>query len=310
METSEPSFAGGLLALETARARYPQASLRLLEHGYDNIVVLVDEAYTFRFPRNSKALLRDQYEAQLLPYLGDAHIGVDLPFVIDVASSPALFITKYVAGQHLALETIRGFSQSLQETIGAQLARFAFALHDALSVQSVLRIREQLHFADNIGDDSWDVDIEQYLGHDTFPLPAQNKIARHYYNKWRAFSKSSQIVVHDDLHSENLLFVDNRLRGVLDFGDCAIGTAEQELRHLYRVNETTLAAGIKEYERLSQRPLDIEAAKAWAIIQDLLAYVRRGETGQTNHPSFIRSCTTLKHWLGMDEWTAEAWQKV
>jgi hypothetical protein len=42
---------------------YPDAeTIRLVEHGYDNIVGLVDETVTVRFARNATAYKRMKYE--------------------------------------------------------------------------------------------------------------------------------------------------------------------------------------------------------------------------------------------------------
>ena len=55
------------LALELTRDAYPNAKqITLIVHGYDNIVVLVDEQYALRFPRNQDAYARSQYEKQVL----------------------------------------------------------------------------------------------------------------------------------------------------------------------------------------------------------------------------------------------------
>ena len=67
MTSKKLTFADHQLAKETARELYPNAKhITLVDHGYDNLVVLVDQAYALRFPRNEGALLRSRYESTYL----------------------------------------------------------------------------------------------------------------------------------------------------------------------------------------------------------------------------------------------------
>jgi aminoglycoside phosphotransferase (APT) family kinase protein len=193
----------------------------------------------------------------------------------------------------------------VQHEIGAQIGRFAYAIHTALSVDDTQRTREQLELGEQTNE-SWEEGIEKYLRQYTFPTPEQDAVAKEYYAKWQALPKTPSFVVHDDLHTHNLLFVDNQLHGVLDFGDTTVGTAEQELRHLFWINDDTLQSGVRAYEQLAGRSLDIEASRVWAIVQELVAYGGRGSAGHTGHPSFVRACANLNRWSGSDMWGSGA----
>lgn len=296
------NFADNTSALEIARARYPEAtSLRLVDHGYDNIAVLVDEEVVLRFPRNAAALQRDEYERYILDNIQGANVGIDLPYVLDENKNPPYFITRFVPGEHLKPLAIRAFAPEVQRAIGAQVARFAFAVHAALPVDDLRSIRLRLQLDDQ-ADGSWEVSIRKYVLEYAFPSPSQDQVAKDYYRKWRELPMLPAVVVHDDLHTDNLLFVDEHLRGALDFGDTTIGTAEQELRHLYWINEHALKSGIETYEQLAGRSLDIEASKVWAVMQELAAYGGRGSAGQFTHPSYIRARGNLNRWFHTDIW--------
>jgi hypothetical protein len=102
-----------------------------------------------------------------------------------------------------------------------------------------------------------------------------------------------------------MLFENQKLIGILDFGDTNIGTPEQELRQLYRINEIVLVAAVKMYEHLSGYTLNLEASKIWAITQELAAYSGRLLSNNKNHPSFFRSARNLNKWLPQGSWDTE-----
>lgn len=110
------------------------------------------------------------------------------------------------------------------------------------------------------------------------------------------------MVVHDDLNAENMLFQNHGLVSILDFGDAYIGLPEQEFRQLYRINDLILTAAAKKYEELSGKRLNIEASRAWAIVQELAVYAELLVKKDTEHPSFLRAAQNLTKWLPEGAW--------
>ncbi len=105
-----------------------------------------------------------------------------------------------------------------------------------------------------------------------------------------------------DLHTENLLFDNGKLIGVLGFGDTNIGTPEQELRQMYRINETVLQSAVNTYEQLSGYQLNLQACKIWSITQELAVYSEMITNNNTNHPAFSRAALNLQNWLPEANW--------
>jgi aminoglycoside phosphotransferase (APT) family kinase protein len=103
--------------------------------------------------------------------------------------------------------------------------------------------------------------------------------------------------VHDDLHIHNLLFQDNVLSGVVDFGAICIGTAEQEMRQVYRLSEAALIAAIKTYNSLAHTELNSETCKIWATTQELATYARELKVNRTDHAAFKRANEHLALWF-------------
>lgn len=285
----------------TLQTIYPVAKqITLVEHGYDNIVGLVDETYAVRFPRNAEAYRRSQYEKSVLQSINQPQ-ELEIPKVLDEHSNPPCLITNFLRGAHLSSKELNDLTPPEQERFARDIARFAYTLHKSLSVDEVRGFREK--FEIHKLDEYWGVYFKKHLSRPDLPNPVQNELVKQYYEEWQKHeTQEGSVVIHDDLHADNLLFENGVLTGVLDFGDTSIGVPEQELRQLYRINETILKAAIETYSQLSGLELSFEGARAWAIVQELGSYVDRLSAASKNHPSFIRACDNLNKWLPEGEW--------
>lgn len=289
------------LAHKTLKEMYPNAKqITLVEHGYDNIVGLVDEIYAVRFPRNADAYRRSQYEKSVLQSISQQQ-ELEIPTILGERSNPPCLITGFVHGTHLNAKELNNLTPTMQERFAKDIARFAYTLHKSLSADAVRGFREK--FEINKLDEDWSTYFKKHLSKADLPNSVQNELVKQHYEQWREYKPQKElVVVHDDLHADNLLFENEVLTGVLDFGDTSIGTPEQELRQLYRINETILKTAIETYSKLSGSKLSFEFAKNWAIVQELGSYVDRLSTGSKNHPSFVRACNNLNSWLPEGEW--------
>lgn len=302
MNLQQVTFADADLARKTLKEMYPQAKqVTLIEHGYDNIVGLIDDVYAVRFPRNSNAYKRSQYEKEILRSLSGLK-SISLPRIIDERSTPPCLVTTFVQGVHLSPSDVNGFTPEQQDNFGKSVGRFAFELHSLLSVDEARKFRKKLGL-DELEEEPWAIYMEKTLVKTTFPTNVQDELAKHYFELWKQHATDEGlVVVHDDLHTENMLFEQGHLSGVLDFGDTNIGTPEQELRQLYRINEKVLRSAIAEYSDHSGLQLNLDAAINWAVAQELAAYSERLMANNTKHPAFARACHNLNKWLPEGKW--------
>jgi aminoglycoside phosphotransferase (APT) family kinase protein len=174
----------------------------------------------------------------------------------------------------------------------------------SLEMKNELRLRKELGLDNLATGEPWTSYYQRVVYNGHFSNPVQDKIAQKCYIEWASICNfAPTVVVLDDLHTENMLFNDdNQLIGVLDFGDTNVGTPEQELRQLYRINETVMLAAAQEYQRLSGRRLNLKAIKLWAIMKELADYSKRLAAKDTNHHSFKRANRNLNTWLPKGEW--------
>lgn len=297
------TFADSETARTIIKKLYPEAKdIILVEHGYDNLVVLVDKKYAVRFPKYEGAYLRSQYEKEVLEEL--SFNGVKIPRVISQGQNPPYLVTTFVPGHHISSVGVNNFSQNKQKKFGEEVAKIAYAIHTRLSVEKARELRKRLKL-DEQKEAPWPISFENVLFKNTLPTKTQDKLAKEYFKKWQTLTYSTpEVVIHDDLHTENMLFDDDMLVGILDFGDTNIGHPEQELRQLYRINDLVLVSAVKTYEQLSSYKLNLEAIKIWGIMQELESYAEKIMNNKPDHPSFVRAAKNLNYWLPEGNWEA------
>ena len=141
MELDNLIFADIKLAEDIIRALYPNAqNISFVNHGYDNLVGLVDETYALRFPRNKNAYLRSQYEKNVLRSLASVDF-INIPKILGEGENPPYLITSFLHGTHLKSAEINDFSKELQIKFGESVGVFAFFFHQTLKIEDAKKIR-------------------------------------------------------------------------------------------------------------------------------------------------------------------------
>jgi len=298
------NFADIHTAREATQSLYPNAqNITMIEHGYDNIVALVDASYAVRFPRNKNAYLRSLYEKRILQRL-ETTKTIIIPRILGGHNDPPYIITSFVPGHHISSASIQTLSKSHQHDFAELVAQFAFAMHKTFVINDELPLRKEFGLDELEEEEPWPIYYKRVVHDNDFPTVIQDEIAKSCYADWvKLCDVDPTVVVHDDLHSQNMMFNDdNHLIGILDFGDTNVGTPEQELRQLYRINEDVMLAGVEEYQHLSGQQLNIEALKAWATMKELADYSKALAVKNTSHNSFKRASHNLNLWFPKGEW--------
>lgn len=301
---SPTSYADVDVVREIIHKLYPDAqNITIIDHNADNIVALVDANYAVRFPRGEAAYLRGLHEKYILRRLESVET-ITIPRIVDEYADPPYVITSFVPGRHISPAAIRALSEDRQEAFSKEVARFAYTVHSSFSLDEELPLRKEFRLDEPDIEEPWAPYFKRVIHDGHLSSPVQDAIAKKCYDKWAALCDvTPTVVVHDDLHTENLMFdEDSDLIGVIDFGDVKAGTPEQELRQLYRISEEVMLAGVREYERLSGRRLNVEAVKIWAIMKELADYSNKLKDGNTIHHSFKRTSRNLNAWFPEGEW--------
>lgn len=268
-----------------------------IDHGHDNLVVCVNQRLVFRFPRNEQAVRRLQFEVALLQYLKGKITAIPSPELLEMSNAPVYAITTYRHGSHLTQEEIERLSDEDQAAIGRALAEFIVQFTEAIPAEKLMELRKQ---AGLIGmEETWSEYFERLFLRMPLPNEKLAPYVQQYYATWKNYHQAelATFAIHDDLHPANILFNGPVVSAVLDYGDANIGSAEEEMRGLYRMGNQVLSAAIARYNELTGRSISLEHIRIWAIMNDLARFTRYLGEQNTTHPAFLRAQDNLREWL-------------
>ncbi len=101
---------------------------RFLTHGWDHMVMVLDEQIVFRFPKDKTYLKEFKKEIPLLRYLKD-RIPVGIPEYIYVSKDQSMAGYQMLRGRELKPSYYKGFSIPAKEHFAQQMAGFLTHLH-------------------------------------------------------------------------------------------------------------------------------------------------------------------------------------
>jgi aminoglycoside 2''-phosphotransferase len=268
-----------------------------IDHGHDNLVVVVNNKLVFRFPRNDVAARRLEFEIALLQLVKGKITAVPTPDLLEVSTTPLYAVMAYREGMHLTQTEIEALTDDEQTMIGRKLAEFMVQFSNAISGEQLMRLRKE---AGLIGiEESWPEYFDRLFRRMPLPNERLAPIVDEYYGTWKNYIQAEQgrYAIHDDLHPANILFTGPSVSAVLDFGDANVGTAEEEMRGLFRMGDQVLQATIDRFHELTGRSIQYEHIRIWGIMNDLARFVRYLGEQRTTHPAFLRAQTNLREWI-------------
>ena len=194
-----------------------------VEHGSDNIVVIVNKQLVFRFPRTQAKARRIAYETAILQKTKGKITAVQVPELIKVHTSPLYLVANYIPGEHYIAEEIQAFSEVEQQAVGIKLAEFIHQFNTAISGLEVRRLRNESGVEGL--EEPWAKYFIRLFEQGRLPNDKLRPTVAQYYSLWKDYVRSEQatFAIHDDLHLANLLFAGPTLSGVVDFGDVNVG---------------------------------------------------------------------------------------
>jgi aminoglycoside phosphotransferase (APT) family kinase protein len=276
------------------------------QSGLVNTVFLVDRRYVFRFPRDDTVFAQQVFERDVCVYL--AKYADALPFGILKPADQAIdhcFVYEYIPGSILSEQAMRGLEHQLQQAFVQDLLVFINWLGETLRSAKYKEIE-----ADSAGQpiEHWEEYLARTVGvFDDTRYPALIEICsellaelpKHYPE---GISAHADRVIHDDLHMGNLLFVDDRLSGVIDFGNIMIGDLECELRHFYRISPDFARRACELYESQYGQKADCDKVAWWARINDAATLTDKVIAGKIGSPSYVRALNNLAEWYPDKSW--------
>jgi aminoglycoside phosphotransferase (APT) family kinase protein len=210
--------------------QFPELSagtVRFLGKGWDNSVWVVDDRWTFRFPRRAIAIPGVERELTVLPQVARL-LPVRVPVPILVGSPSERFPWPFFAYRPLpGVEPADArLSEDERVEAGAQLARFLRALHApetraAIDPEGVLPVDFNRRA---------DMAVRVPRARENLGQLREMKLWRAPVEVERIFAAAEKlppasgelVLVHGDLHLRHVLMADGALSAVIDWGDVCL----------------------------------------------------------------------------------------
>jgi aminoglycoside phosphotransferase (APT) family kinase protein len=202
-------------AIAAAHGHEPERLVEL-DHGYDFVVAIVEDAWVYRFPRRPIVEEALERELALLPVLA-AELPVEVPRFELVVREP-LFFVRY--------PLVRGTPLRDEDPDG--VAAFLAALHGCGRARPLLEAppwREEY------------VERCERFARSVVPLldADERPRARAFLDEAETLTGFEPVPIHGDLLAEHMLCRDGRLTGVIDWGDARVG--DPALDYAWLLNE-------------------------------------------------------------------------
>lgn len=214
-------------------------SLKLLGEGWDNAVYLVNEELVFRFPRRKIAVALIEREMRVLPKL-KKFLSLAVPEPIYLGKPSHEFQAPFYA--HPLIEGVSGcrvlLTPEQYRATARTLAAFLKYLHnlDLETLDLDKKDCEPEYNRLNL-DLLWANLCERYEQIESkYNLNKfRNMIDALYHNASKYEGKKVlPCLVHNDLYHRHLIFNNNILTAVIDWGDCCVGDPVVDLGIVYQ----------------------------------------------------------------------------
>ena len=194
---------------------------RVLMHGWDHIVIILDEKIVFRFPKDKLAREKFQDEIRLFRYL-KKKVKANIPDYMYISKDKSFAGYDKLNGQELTYSNFRKLSSQEKESLAEQLADFISTLHvtpKSIITKYNIKTQDERKLYKKLLRDA-----EKII----FPRVSKKDIQliEEYFGELKdALSqKYSNVLVHYDLTGEHILRDSKKKKlNIIDFFDCAFG---------------------------------------------------------------------------------------
>lgn len=224
--------------------KHPGSEVEWADHGQINYVAIVDKKFVYKFPRTEAYKKILAFEADNYELFRNIK-SVIIPRTINLAQDLSYGTFTYVNGIFLNVREMLDFTDTEQLALAIKLSEFIHEINEQAYKSKFKTIKENHADAFPFGNDEikgWLKEVADFAevnpnGHTNRYLDLYNELNI----RFSSASKSKDLLTHNDLHNENMLF-DNKknLIGIIDFGDMRFESLSAELRAIYRFGETVV----------------------------------------------------------------------
>lgn len=256
--------------------------LRYLSSGDDSDTFLCNEQYVVKVPKRDAIRNAQKREFELYRFLENCNLSYQTPAV--VYQSDQFNVMTYIKGEHITYEQYHKLSEKEKDALACDEATFLKELHsikidcaDGL-FSEVLESKKDKYLKDKqllVGI----LEKEQLLTADV--LEHIELIYSNILNNTVMFDYTP-CLIHNDFSAGNMIFRNNRLLGVIDFGDFAVSDPDTDFLCLLDCSEDDFGKdfGRRVLRYYQHKEPEVAERKAelndvyWAIDQIIYGYER------------------------------------
>lgn len=246
---------------EQIQKEFPEVQItetRLISHGWDHYILVVDNKYVFRFPKDKEQTDRFKRELRLLEYL-KPKVSVSLPDYVFIAADQKFGGYPFLDGEEMYPESLALLNEKQKKDIAQQLGEFLTHLHN-IPPQDI----ERLGYVEEEGGYYWSkADAEkrfESIKKLVFPklsTEEQQFIAKNFKEYLSYSFNYEKVLVHSDFTASHILLNGKQgtLTGIIDFGDSEIAEPALDFAGLWHYYDEGF---VKEVFSHYKRPTDPE----------------------------------------------------
>lgn len=249
-------------------------TVTLVSAGWDNLVADINGEWIFRFPRKQDFLQTLEREILLLECLRHK-VSMPIPRYEYIGLHTAFVGYHKILGGALNEKLYLGCSIESRQQIAESIALFLSQFHRAVNIEEALQW----------GYRQYRIPLQwiEYNLLGTLPTSQIERIVNEAltYAKQNLFYTKNQVLLHNDLHGENLAFnmQTEQVTGIFDFSDAAIGNYSVDFGKLFTIHPDLAIRASKAYARLNEVADPIIPAAADYILRRALYVLYTREDG-------------------------------
>ena len=206
----------------------PATDIQYLASGDDSDTFLCNQMYVAKIPKYRETEIAQEKEFSLYKFLAKQKMSFCIPKVM--YKSRQINIMSFLSGNSISYGDYLKLSQKEKESLAMDEAQFLKELH-----------RIQIDISNPLFCSSIENKYQEYLQDYTdlcrilkdsneLSVPLQRKIDLIYSNLLsnREMFQYEHCLVHNDFSSDNMVFRNSRLYGVIDFGDYVVGDPDND----------------------------------------------------------------------------------
>lgn len=231
----------------------------ILGEGYDSIAYLVNNEYIFKQSKHNIAKINLKREIQVLNYL-KGKITLQIPNIEYYSEKYSVCGYKEIKGNKLTPSIYRNLSGDEKDMLAQDIALFLRELH-SITLPDIDGLE-----SDIMDDYCSDYDTLRETIYDKIPDKSKEYIDSLYKRilNDKRISQYVKAICHNDLSCNHIIMQNNKVVGIIDFGDAAITDIDRDFIYLLEDSSEEIGRdfGTEVLKYYNHHNIDIPILKA------------------------------------------------